>query len=346
MSQLVLVLLAVMATGVLLVSGWRRGVSKLVRSRVEDIESDVVFDPVLGFCAEGEPFLLHDPAFDTTVFFFDGFRIRPAAAMHRPWLERLHAEHRVNVVAPVLGRQSMSFKMRNRDWGHQEECRAALQLIDAYRCGRGPDHRIVVVGFSWGAVNAYTLAALGRSDATVLVAPLPHRLEAQIDKAIRNRGPAGRLLRWAVHQMFAGRGFAVINRILPYYLRPGVSGGWDIADPGLRARYNREILNGQELRIYDVYEIIAAADHARREVVPRIMGTDVTVVWGEKDSMFASEVFEDLARTLLSQGNEVQMVPLPSSAHNVFHDADASTAYEALAAAVSRQRARVGSLAR
>ncbi len=332
--------LAVLAVGIVSVSGWRRVVSNLVRRRVERIESDVVFDPVLGMCSEGEPILLHDPDFDTTVFFFDGFRIRPAASMHRDWLERFHVEHRVNVVAPVLGHQSMPFRMRNRDWSHQEECRAAVQLVDAYRAGRGPDHRIVVAGFSWGALNAYTLAALGRSDATVLVSPLPHRLDAQVDKAIRNRGPAGRALRWAVGQMLAGRGLAVVGRILPYYLRSGVSGGWDICDPELRARHNREILNGQELRIYDVYEIIAAIGHVRHDVLPRIVGTDVTVVWGEKDSMFASEVFEDLARTLFSQGNQVWTVPLADSAHNVLHDADASRARDALADVVARQRLR------
>lgn len=93
----------------------------------------------------------------------------------------------------------MSFRMRNRDWSHQEECRAAVQLVDAYRVGRGPDHRIVVAGFSWGALNAYALAALGRSDATVLIAPVPHRLDVQTDKAVRNQG-------LAAGPPFAGRG--------------------------------------------------------------------------------------------------------------------------------------------
>ena len=338
MVQLLEAALVVLAILVLALAAWPRLLSHLVRRRVERIERPVRYDPVLGICADGQPVLLHDPSYDTTVVFFDGFRIRPAASMHREGLERLHREQRVNVLAPVLGHQSMPFRLRNRDWNHQEECRAAAQLVQAYKAAQGPDHQVVVVGFSWGAIHCYTLAALGLCDSIVLISPLPHRLDIQARRVIRSNGIAAKSLRWLLTAIFSGRGYGLLGRVLPYYMRPGVSGGWDIADPELRARYNRDLLNGQELRIFDVYEIVAAVGHVHAELLPRITGTDVTVVWGRRDSMIVEPVFEDLVRAFAVLGNRTYPVPVAESAHNVLHDAGAATAWRAVADAVVRRR--------
>jgi hypothetical protein len=118
-----------------------------------------------------------------------------------------------------------------------------------------------------------------------------------------------------------------------------VSGGWDIADPDLRKKHNKEILNGQEVRIYDAYQAAAAVHHVHDVLLPRISGADVTLVYGEKDSLIVSTVFEDLARQLTSGGNTVHTVVGADSAHNIFIDADSSLAEEAVAAAVRRARA-------
>ncbi len=317
---------------------WPRVLSRLVRRRVEHIERDVVFDPVLGICAEGEPLFLHEPANDTTLFFFDGFRIRPAASMHRDWLTELHQSARVNVIAPVLGHQSMPFAMRNKDWSHQEECRAAAQLVHAYRLAQGPDHHVVVAGFSWGAMHAYTLSALGLADAAVLVSPLPHRLDTAINATVKRNGPAARALKFVLRRILGGHGYWLLGRLLPYYLRPGVSGGWDIADPELRRRYNAEILNGQELRLYDVFEIIDAVGHVGSELMPRIRDRDVTVVWGRKDSIISEPVYEDLVRALTHNGNRTSSVPVEGSAHNILHDAGAGEARRAIRDSIERVR--------
>ncbi len=327
----------VVVTSVL--AAWTAIVRRLVRRHVEHIEESVVYDPVLGMCAEGQPVLLVAPENDTTVVFFDGFRIRPAASMHRHWLERLHVEHGVNVLAPVLGHQSMPFRMRNRDWSYEEETRAAVQLIDTYRAAQDPGHRVVVVAFSFGALSAYALAALGRSDATVLLSPLPHSFDIQVDQTVRSSGVAACALRWLLAQVMAGRGRRLLSWLLPFYVRPGVSGGWDIADPELRRRFNREVLNGQELRIFDVYEIASAVEHVREVLLPRIVDHDITVVWAERDSIIPGAVFEDLVAVLHRNCNRALSIPAPGSGHDLLLDVSAGVAHAAVEQAVARTRA-------
>ncbi len=311
----------------------------VVRHRVRRIEDDthVAYDPILGFCEAGRPVLLTAPGNDTTVVFFDGLRIRPAASMHRAWFEKLHSELGVNIVAPVLGRQSMAFDQRNRDWNFHDEMRSAVQILSAYKAGHPPGHRIVAVGFSWGAVNAYAVAARCQPDALVLISPLPHSCVLS-DNAVRSTRLAARAAFWVAKQISMGRGRHMLATLVPFYMRISVSGGWDIADRECRKRNNREILNGQEIRMFDVFEAVDAMTHCHEHVIPKIVGTDVTVVWGERDSLLGAEVFKDLTALLASQGNVMTTAELTGSGHDVLLDAKSAVAQQAVVDAVSRVR--------
>lgn len=311
--------------------------------RIAKLEHDVEYDEDLHFCRDGEPLMLVDPSYATTVFFFDGFRIRPAVGMNRDWLTALHREHKVNIVAPVIGLQSMPYWLRSKEWSYVEELRQAIQVYDSYASKLAPGHRMVPVSFSFGSVAALTIAAKRNPDEVLLLSPIPAQLalpEQQINR-LPNwiRELARKVLRTALEPdgLLRGRRMGWFQYVLPIYMRPGeASGGWDVADRECRERVNASILNGQELRLRDLLEIYDAMKFIRTRLLPQLAGRRITVFSGRKDSIMTSETADLFVEQLRAAGGEVEHLAYSHSAHNLLLDCEAEHVLAALTERICR----------
>lgn len=311
--------------------------------RIERLEHDVDYDEDLHFCRDGEPLFLVDPSYSTTIFFVDGFRIRPAVGMNRDWLTAMHRDLKVNIVAPVVGLQSMPYWLRSKEWSYVEELRQAIQVYDAYVAGRESGHRMVPVSFSYGSAAVLTIAAKRNPAEVLLLSPIPAQLalpEQQIDRLpdwIREF--ARKVLRAALEPdgTFRGRRMGWVQYVLPIYMRPGeASGGWDVADRACRAKVNAAILNGQELRLRDLLEIYDAMKFIRTRLLPELAGTRITVFSGRKDSIMTSETADLFVEQLRAAGSDVEHLVYTRSAHNLLLDCEAEQVLAAIAERIVR----------
>lgn len=306
---------------------------RAVRWHIERIERDVPYDDDLKYCLDrGEPIFLVRPENDRTLFFVDGFRIRPAVGMNAEWLRNLHEEHGINIVAPIIGIQSRPFRLRGLPWSFHMDMREAVQLYDVYAESMGPGHRIATASFSFGSISSLAIAARRRPWKVILISPAPAVMRAPRDVTRRMRQPWGKMIEFIVdHALNPNSRFRLermswLEGVIPYYVRPGVSGGWDVANRELREEVNRTILNGQELRIGDVFELLRGFDWAGRRLVPQIHSSDITIISGAKDMLIMPDLIGELRDRLRAAGNSVRWFRMPNSAHNLLLDRDSDTA--------------------
>lgn len=325
----------------LTIRGWGRYINRL--------EQDVEYDD-MQFCKDGEPLFLVDPSYTSTIFFVDGFRIRPAVGMNREWLTAMHHDLKVNIVAPIIGLQSMPYWLRSKEWSYIEEVRQAIQIYDAYVAAREAEHKMVPVAFSYGSVAVMTIAAKRNPAEVVLISPLPAQLalpEQQIDRLPTwIRELARTVLGAALSEdgYFRGRRWGWIQYILPIYIRPGkASGGWDVADRACRAEVNARIHNGQELRLRDLLELDDAMRFMRFDLLPDIAGSNITLLSGRKDSIMTHETTDLFASQLRELGSNVEHLIYERSAHNLLLDCEAEQVMRDVAERVIRARSKATS---
>ncbi len=315
-----------------------------VRKYVEKIESDVAYDD-LQFCKDGRPLFLSNPDYDTTLLFVDGFRIRPSVGMNHEWLTSIHHNLKVNILAPVVGLQSMPFWLRNKEWSYLEELRQTIQIYDSYLSARGPGHRMVLSSFSYGSVAALTIAAKRNPSQVLLLSPIPAELalpEQQIDRLPGwIRGAARSVLRAGLRSegLVYGRRWGWIQYLLPHYLRPGgASGGWDIADRECRQKFNSEIHNGQELRLRDLLEIYDAMRFIRTRLLGDLRGKKITLFSGLRDSIMTRETAALFAEQLAEAGCDIEHLIYEKSAHNLLLDSEADRVKQDFAERIQQVR--------
>lgn len=309
---------------------YQHGYSRLIRWHVERIERNVPYDEDMQFCLErGEPLFLTKLEHTTTLFFIDGFRIRPAVGMYGEWLHSLHEEHGVNIIAPTVGQQSLPFRLRAQPWSLHRLMREGLQLYDAYTSTLPPGHRVVVGSFSFGSLVSMGIAAKRKPAHVVIMSPLPANIRAPRPLTGRMRPPFGQMLNFVLDRAldpthpFRLERMGWLEGVMPYYVRPTVNGGWDIADRELREKYNAEIHNGQELGLRDIFELLRAMGYQRDRLLAQITGMDFTMMWGQKDLIIEAPLTENLCDILERGGNRVRRMPFERSAHNLLLDCEA-----------------------
>jgi pimeloyl-ACP methyl ester carboxylesterase len=285
---------------------WLAGFDRYVRGHVVRDEKTIPYDPILGFREKlGEPVVLVDPAFERTLFFFEGFRTQMAANFHRPWFESLHAEQRVNVIAPVLGLQSSPFALRNVEWDPRQDLRTALQVYDAHVALLPKRHRVVVASACFGVLPALAIAARRRPHALVLFTPVTTAF-----------GPSRTMPRWIRTLL----GSPLTPQLVPYYFRRKGLGGWDIVDPVRRAQAVRDFPTNKDWNLFQYFVMRRALDWMEREIAPAVTGHDIFVATGEKDAFLPPEKVAEFADRLRRNGNRVEFATVPESGHMVLLD--------------------------
>ncbi|UUY03894.1 alpha/beta hydrolase [Svornostia abyssi] len=275
------------------------------RLSVKRIEPKLEFDPDFQFSTIGNPVFLSRPDAEATVIYLDGFRIQPAAEMHRDWFDELHAAG-INVIAPVLGIASAPLELRNRDWSYLDDARQAVQLLDVVRTVAGPDHRIIVVAFSWSSALAVGLAVRRQVDGVVLISPI---LPPMITP-----GDTTRFGEWAAPRWWA-------PSLVPHVTRRKVrGGGWDIADPEHRRRSNTTVWNNRELRLTQVHQVYRAAEWMRDRTGPKLRDQQLAIFAGDSDRHVVPGVQAKFAEMLRRNGNDVDFRMLEGCGHCLLMD--------------------------
>jgi pimeloyl-ACP methyl ester carboxylesterase len=285
---------------------WLAGFDRFVRSHVQRDETAIAYDPLLGFREKlGEPVVLVDRSFERTLFFFEGFRTQMASNFHRPWFDALHAQHRVNVIAPVLGLQSAPFALRNLEWDPRQDLRTALQVYDAHTALLPKDHRVVVASACFGVLPALAIAARRRPHGLVLFTPVT-----------TDFGPSATMPRW-IRALLAS---PLTPQIVPYYFRRKGLGGWDIVDPARRAQAIRDFPTNKDWNLFQYFVMRKALDWMEREIAPAIADQDVFVATGAKDAFLPPDKVAEFAERLRRNGNRVDFRTMPDAGHMVLLD--------------------------
>jgi pimeloyl-ACP methyl ester carboxylesterase len=288
---------------------WAAALTAHTRRRVLREDQALAYDPYLAsVVGGGEPIVLVSPTAKSTLMYFEGFRSRWVAGMYGAWLRWLHEHLDVNVVAPLIGLHGLPFRQRNLDWDHMLDIRQASQLYDLYAAAQPSQHRVVVASSCAGSLCALALAAGRPVKDIVLLAPAaagfgaPRRMKRHV--------------RCLVDMHMS-------TFVIPLYYRtrtPKDVGNWDIHDDELRSLANTTIAGNREWNAAQFEQLIKASRWADEELVPRITGKRITVVWGERDNFMPPQSIDRLARRLRESGNEVDTLELPACGHMVLMD--------------------------
>jgi pimeloyl-ACP methyl ester carboxylesterase len=275
---------------------------RLARRRGLSCERSMTFDQrLLYYRPGGEPLFLVDRSHEQTVFFIEGFRVQNPVQLHEEWIQELYDDHRTNVIVPVIGKQSYPFAQRNSDWDFQSDLRTVLQVYDGYVRAMPPDHRVVVVGASFGSVAALTLAAERSPHGVVLVSP------ASMNPVLpENLSPffrvAGRLFFDHLHLAAA---------IRPYTTSRMFAMG---SDP--KVLREDQIVRQVEANIKQ-WAQLQDAIRWTNALLEDTKGTHFVIVRGERDRLVAQPTADDLVERLRIHGSHVRTVTVPGGGHRL-----------------------------
>jgi len=286
---------------------WAHG--SYTRGRVLRDDRAASYDAYLAsLSGGGEPLFLVSPTATSTLIYFEGFRSRWVAGMYGEWLRDLHRRLDLNVVVPAIGLHGLPYRQRNLPWDYRLDVRQAIQLYDLYAAAQGPGHKISVMSSCAGSFCALALLAARPVDSAILLAPA----------AAGFRAPR-RMKRYA--RFLVATGAAPF--IFPTYYRRGGDGrvgNWDVVDEERRELANGTIVGNREWNSAQFAELMKGSRWADRELVPRVRGRRITVVWGGEDSFMPPASIARLSRRLSENGNEVSEMVLPETGHMVLMD--------------------------
>jgi hypothetical protein len=290
---------------------WRYGSMKKF---VNEKEANRNYDSMLLYQKPmGEPIFWVKPGNKTTLFFMEGFRAQVGIGVYRSWLKELHEKHSVNIIGPVIGLQGWPFEYRNRQWFFQEDMRQSLQIYDAYTAGLPPDHRIIVMSQSFGALgNAAIMArATRKPDVTIMMSPLNTGLVYK---------SGSKIIQWLAQRK------GIVRHIVPFSERkmnPARAGYWDIVnDEKNRQTWEtiaKDTLNWEE-NVNGGYQVDMAAILMENSVIPEIHGMKIVLLHGDDDLYFSNEGFGRLAGLLRKSGNTVDSVGFKDTGHMILFD--------------------------
>jgi pimeloyl-ACP methyl ester carboxylesterase len=284
-----------------------------IKAYAEDFEKGREYDPELLYLEKGgEPLLLVNKDYDTTLYFVEGFRALAPAGMYSDWFHRLHNEHKVNIIVPVYGLQSFPFEQRDRgdDWHYQEDMRTGLQIYDAYTSLLPQEHRVVTASMSFGTLINLTICVKSnrKPDSVVLMSPLNSYLDFKA---------AGELVHWFSKQT------SWLRYVMPYSKAgtpPNRVSPWDIVnDEKNKEVYEKFYMNPEDSAEYG-YQNEVVAKWMEDNLIPRVKDMDITVIWGDSDLYFNQDGFRAFAGMLEKSGNDVETYVIENSGHMVLMD--------------------------
>ena len=288
------------------------GIQFLTTKRtVEAIEAKRNYDPDLLYYKDGgEPLVLVNPEYKTTLFFMEGFRTQSPAGMYEAYFRELFATHKVNVIVPVYGIQSSPFLYRNRDWWYQEDMRLVLQVYDAYTALLSPGHRVVTCSQSFGTLPHAAIGAFAKRKPDAMIFLSPHN--SGLD--FKASGP---FVHWLSKQTSWLQYVVLFSMATP---APGRASVWDIVnrDKNLAMAARNDTNPEDSSRYGYINEKVAA--YIETKLLPKLKGMDCTVVCGDSDLYFAQSGFDHFVEILKNAGATVSFTRIPNSGHMVLLD--------------------------
>lgn len=285
----------------------------LTKNKVEKVENNWQFDDIMKYNKNGgEPLILVNPEYKSTMFFMEGFRTQNPAGMYIDWLKKLHEKHKVNIIVPVYGLQSSPFKLRNRssNWHFEEDIRTCVQIYDAYTSLLPKEHKVITVSQSFGTLPNLVIASKGirKPDKMFLLSPLNTGMEFRA---------SGKLVYWLSKQS------AWLQHIVKFSYASPASGRksiWDIVNE--EKNINTDKLNNANLEDSAAYgyQVEKVAKWIETVLIPKISNMNITLVWGEEDLYFSQQGFINLAKLLKDNGNIIDELSLKNSGHMVLLD--------------------------
>lgn len=261
----------------------------------------------------GKPVIWVNPAYNKTLFFFEGFR-NPVnvEGWYGSWLRYIHNKLKVNIISPVYGLQGWPYKERNRQWFFREDMREALQIYDAYTSLLPDSHRVVIASMSLGTLPNLVICAKARHKpyAAVLISPL----NSQIDFRL-----SGKLIAWFGRQVMKREWLSD----LIMFTRSDVSSRrvneYDIVNKDSAVFYKNKGYTNLEGNVKQAYTTHLAAIYLEEKLIPQLKGMKVQMFWGDDDLYFAQEGFMNLYK-MLAKNNNVKMTIQPKAGHSVLID--------------------------
>jgi len=281
------------------------------KKKVEAIEAKRSYDPDLLYYKDGgEPLVLVNPEYKTTLFFMEGFRTQSPAGMYEQYFRELFNKYKVNVVVPVYGIQSAPFSYRNRDWRFQEDMRLVLQVYNAYTALLPPGHRVVTCSQSFGTLPHAAIGAFVQRKPDAMIFLSPHNTGLDFKAS-------GPFVHWLSKQTSWLQYVVLFSMAAP---APGRASVWDIVNNEKNlAMAARNDTNPEDSSRYGyINEKVAAYIETR--LLPKLGGMNCTVVCGDSDLYFAQTGFDHFTEVLRSAGASVSFTRIKNSGHMVLLD--------------------------
>lgn len=260
----------------------------------------------------GEPIFFVNPAYNTTMFFLDGFRGPVGGGINIDWFRELFNKYKINVVSPIIGLQGWPFEQRNREWHFQEDMRQALQIYDAYTALMPKRHNIFTVSVSFGALSNLTILAKAKKKplTAVLISPLNSGLD------FKTHGP---IIRWLTKQLFWVRHIIPFSRPI---VAPGRATMLDIVNRKKNLKlWERDIFTPEENANLG-YEVQQSTIWLENNLIQQVRGMKILYIWGDDDLVFSQKGFRSLASKLQNAGNVIKTIVAEKSGHLLLFDND------------------------
>lgn len=281
------------------------------KRRVEAIESKRNYDPDLLYYKDGgEPLVLVNPEYKTTLFFMEGFRTQSPAGMYESYFRELFTKYKVNVIVPIYGIQSSPFSYRNRDWRFQEDMRLVLQVYTAYTAALPSDHWVVTCSQSFGTLPHAAIGAFAKRKPDAMIFLSPHNTGLDFKAS-------GPFVHWLSKQTSWLQYVVLFSMATP---APGRASVWDIVNTEKNlAMAARNDTNPEDASRYGyINEKVAAYIETR--LLPKLNGMNCTVICGDSDLYFSQSGFDHFAEILRNAGATVSFTRIPNSGHMVLLD--------------------------
>ncbi|MBN1498992.1 MAG: hypothetical protein JW982_02465 [Spirochaetes bacterium] len=259
----------------------------------ENFEKSIKYSDITGFNETGGTPLFWTKQYnDRTMFFFGEMNNPNPIGNYYSYFKQIHDVEGCNIIAPVLGTQSMTLKLRNRTWSPKEDEREALQIYNSVCAMLPQGHKIILVAKGTGNFAAAVIMAEAskKPDEVIMISPVNADIvndDAPIKIRLASTGPE-----W-------------LKYIFPFMNNSSYPSYTEYKD--MYPEYN----------LNSFHEIYKESIYFEDNIISKIKNNNIAVVWGENDPMYKTSGYERVIQKLMDSKNKVKPYKLKNTGYYV-----------------------------